>query len=343
MKELIVIKIGTDAITQSDGEIDETILSQICQQIAILHKEYRIIVVSSGAVGAGKKYLKEYNGKIEAKKAAAAIGNPILIRKYAQYLETQGIFVAQVLNERQHFSNRQKFVQFKKTFTELWKNDIVTIVNENDVISDHEIKFSDNDELASLIAIGFSAEKLLLGTSVAGLLDVKTLVPKIEKFDKKIFGLVTKETSANGLGGMHSKLHFARTASEMGIHTVIFNIKEDQNIIKAINEETGTQCMAQACKKSNHQKWLASGGIISARVFVDEGAQKALQDRKSLLLVGVTKIEGNFEKGEIFKIFGDPTLPALAVAKTKYDSQEICNKSDKKGIVLAHANEIFLY
>src|SRR5205823_4137838 len=115
--------------------------------------------------------LKGYKKKLIERKAAAAIGNPILIGEYSKYFSAFGIPVAQALLERHHFSRRPQFLQLKETITELWKNDILTIVNENDLVSNHELKFSDNDELATLMAVAFNAEVLLLCTTAGGYMD----------------------------------------------------------------------------------------------------------------------------------------------------------------------------
>ena len=163
--DIIVIKFGTASITQASGEPDEGVIAEIARQTAALHRSHRIIIVSSGAVGAGKSSIKRYNGSLHQRKAAAAVGNPILVGLYARHFAPHGISIAQSLCERSHFADRTKFLQLKDTFETLWKSGIIPIVNENDVISDRELKFSDNDELATLLAAGFGAKALLLCTS----------------------------------------------------------------------------------------------------------------------------------------------------------------------------------
>ena len=128
------------------------------------------------------------------RKAAAAIGNPILIQLYRNYFQKQGLIVAQALCERGHFSNRNQFLQLKETFTTFWQNNVIPIVNENDVVNSQELKFSDNDELATLIAIGFDAESLLLCTSVGGLLDGSgNIIEEVENIKGETLSLVKKE------------------------------------------------------------------------------------------------------------------------------------------------------
>ncbi len=126
----------------------------LAKEIAGLSTSYHIVLVSSGAVGSGKIFIKNYKGSLIERKAAAAIGNPILIQLYHKYFSKYGITVAQALCERHHFSNRAQFLQLKETFFEFWNNNILPVVNENDLVSNVELKFSDNDELATLLAAG---------------------------------------------------------------------------------------------------------------------------------------------------------------------------------------------
>jgi glutamate 5-kinase len=143
-KPVLVIKLGSAVITTNNGNIDQTVIKKLAADIAALDKMYRIVLVSSGAVGSGKAFIKNYKGSLIERKAAAAIGNPILIQLYHKHFAKYGITVAQALCERHHFSNRSQFLQLKETFFEFWKNNILPVVNENDLVSNVELKFSDN-------------------------------------------------------------------------------------------------------------------------------------------------------------------------------------------------------
>lgn len=340
-KPVLVIKFGSASVT-SNGEIDERIILEIARQVSILQPRYNIVLVSSGAVAAGKKYITNYKGTLEQRKAAAAIGNPMLIRKYASYFKPFKIALAQSLCERHHFSNRDQFLQLKSTYETLWKSNVIPIANENDVVSNKELKFSDNDELATLIAVGFGAEKLLLCTSVPGVLDANgQVVPEIKVIDKSALSLARKDKSSVGLGGMTSKLNFARLATQMGIQVTIFSMLEPEGIVKAEKGETGTLCVAQTTKVSSRNKWLASGSLIAGLLTVDEGAIEALQKRNSLLAVGVIAIAAHFEAGEVFQI-ADRTGIIHAVAKAKIDSTQILQGKKVKNLEIAHADDIVL-
>lgn len=341
-KPVIVIKFGSASITDKNGEVNEQIVLEVARQTAKLQQQYNIVLVSSGAVAAGKRYIPRYRGTLSERKAAAAIGNPLLVGIYATYFKPYKISLAQSLCERQHFANRNQFLQLKNTYETLWKNNIIPIANENDVVSNKELKFSDNDELATLIAVGFGAEKLLFSTSVEGVLDKSgKVLPEIKHIDQDILALAKKEKTAVGLGGMTSKLNFARMAGQMGIESVIFSMNTDEGILKAMEGMTGTVCRAKPKKMSSRSKWLATGSLISGRVKVDAGALEALKRRKSLLAVGVLDIIGDFIAGEVFQVLDEHDL-VYAVALSRVDSGEIKHRTSRKNIELAHADDIVL-
>lgn len=340
---IIVIKFGTASITQASGEPDEGVIAEIARQTAALHRSHRIIIVSSGAVGAGKSSIKRYNGSLHQRKAAAAVGNPILVGLYARHFAPHGISIAQSLCERSHFADRTKFLQLKDTFETLWKSGIIPIVNENDVISDRELKFSDNDELATLLAAGFGAKALLLCTSPGGLLNQQgQIVPRVEQVNDA-FALVRRETSDLGLGGMTSKLTFAKLAVTMGIEVCIFGMQQPDGLLRAVDGTSGTVFTARDVSVSARNRWLASGGLSSGRITVDAGAEKALRSRKSLLAVGVTGFSGDFAAGEIVELaLGPDPSPVLGVARTRLSSAELAQNGAAKNLEVAHANDIVL-
>ncbi len=338
-----MLKIGTSSITKADGSLDEPVMVEVARQVARLHKAYNFVIVSSGAVGTGKGFLKKYSGSISERKAAAAIGNPLLINKYAQFFSPYGIPIAQSLCERQHFSKRRQFLQLRDTFEELWANGIIPIANENDVVSNLELRFSDNDELATLIAVGFGAACLLLGTAVPGVYDrAGKIIDRFTQIDASVMRLARKETSTDGLGGMVSKLTFARLATRMGIKVIIFGIRTLNGIELATQEKTGTLCDAQTSSLSARNKWLASGSLVSGRVKVDSGAYRAIKNRKSLLAVGIQDVSGSFSGGEVFEIVSEDDIP-FAVARAKLSSQEVINKLNHQNVEVAHADDIVLF
>ena len=340
-KSILVIKFGSSSITHANGEVNEQTLEKIAAQVAILQPNFHIVLVSSGAVAAGKSVIKNYKGTLSERKAAAAVGNPLLIAKYNHYFQKYGIAIAQSLCERHHFSQREQFLQLKETYQELWKNGVIPIANENDVVSNVELKFSDNDELATLIATGFGAEKLLISTSVGGSLDSNgEIIRHVQKIDSDILSVVSSDTSSTGLGGMISKLTFTRLASRLGIKVVIFGLEQGRGIIDALEEKIGTVFEAQEASLTARQKWLATGSLIAGKAVLDKGAVKAIGQRKSLLSVGVIEYLGDFDKGEVIELL-DISRNPVAIARTR------CSKSELQlavsSIEVAHADDIVIW
>ena len=340
-KPVAILKIGTASITDGNGELDEAVMVEIARQLGSLHQRFNWIVVSSGAVGNGKNFLHNYKGSIIERKAAAAIGNPILLQKYAQFLAPYKISIAQSLCERTHFSNEEQFSQLKQTFKELWKNGVVPIANENDVVSNLELKFSDNDELATLLAVGFGASLLLLGTSVAGVIDKNGMtIPEIANIDEDILSLATRSVSDGGLGGMISKLTFARLATKMGIETVIFDIRKSGAIEQAIKRKNGTVCLAHRSSKKQRLQWLISGNIVRGKVQVKKNTLLALKNGERLMLENISEIIEPFAKGEVFEIL-DSNRKSVAVARS-LTASSVIGDDHPDGKVLAKADEIIL-
>ncbi|CCG99305.1 glutamate 5-kinase [Fibrella aestuarina BUZ 2] len=341
-RPVLVLKFGTASITQSTGELNEPVLVDIARQVAALRDQYNVVLVSSGAVGAGKSALRDYRGEISQRKAAAAVGNLLLLNVYSRFFAVYGVTIAQSLCERHHFANRDQFLQLKDTYEALWESGIIPIVNENDVVSSRELKFSDNDELATLLAVGFGAEVLMLCTSVGGLLDANNqLIRHVPSLDESVFGVVRTDKSSLGLGGMASKLTFAKLAARMGIRVVIFGLAEPNSIAGALKGEVGTQIDPQPTTLSARNRWLASGSLAVGQVRVDAGAVAALQRRSSLLAVGIREILGDFSAGEVIELI-DEAGTAVAVAQARLSAAALTNLSSRQNVEVAHANDIVL-
>ena len=342
-KQVLVIKLGTAVITDANGTISKPIIKKVAAGIAELSTAYNIVLVSSGAVGSGKAFLKNYKGTLTERKAAAAIGNPLLIQLYQKQFAAFSIPVAQALCERHHFSNRRQFLQLKDTFETFWLNGVLPIVNENDLVSNVELKFSDNDELATLIAIGFNAQALIICTSVGGFMNnEKQIIPRVEKIDQQVMGFVNNEKSSLGLGGMVSKLTFARLAVSLGIQVIICGLGGNSPFANALAGSKGTTFVAQASNLKARQKWLASGSITLGSLVVDKGAVKALHQRRSLLTVGITAVEGKFSAGEVVQLVDEESL-IIGVAKVKLGAAAVLNNLEVKNVVTAHADDIVLF
>ena len=342
-KRVIVIKLGTAVITGSNGQINRAVIKKIAAEIAGLSANYHIVLVSSGAVGSGKAYISNYKGTLTERKAAAAIGNPLLIQLYQRYFATYQIPVAQALCERHHFSNRSQFLQLKETFHTFWQNGILPVVNENDLVSNVELKFSDNDELATLLAIGFEEEVLFICTSVGGFMnDQKEIIPVIDKIDQSVMAYVKTDKSSLGLGGMISKLTFTKLAVSLGIKVIICGLNAASPFTAALNGKAGTTFLPQPSNLKARQKWLASGSITIGTIMADKGAAKALLQRKSLLTIGIAKIQGRFSSGEIVQLMNEES-EIIGVAKVKLSAADLTANLSTKNVIAAHADDIVVF
>ena len=342
-KPVLVIKLGTAVVTDALGMVAPATIRKVAAEIATLSAGYRLVLVSSGAVGSGRGFFGGYKGTLTERKAAAAVGNPILIRQYQKALHAYGIPVAQALCERQHFSDRGRFVQLKETFDVFWENGILPVMNENDLVSNIELKFSDNDELATLTAIGLDASALLLCTSVGGLLDSDgKVVAQVEKVDSRVLGLVQAGKSSLGLGGMSSKLTFARLASSLGIRVVICGLNGKTPFTHALAGQAGTSFSAQPSNLRARQKWLASGSITPGGILLDRGAVRALGQRRSLLTVGIRSVDGKFGAGEVVQL-KDEEGNIIGVAKVRLAAAQVTESMAMKGVMAAHADDIVLF
>lgn len=342
MKPVLVVKFGTASLTDEAGHVIESRIGRIASQVASLKEEYRFILVTSGAVGAGKSALKNYRGELKQKKAAAAIGNPILMNLYAQAFGKFGLSVAQCLIERQHFAGRSHFLQLKDTFETLWENEIIPIANENDVVANVELRFSDNDELATLLAAGFGAKTLIFSTSSGGLRDLSgQIIPQVRQINSEIWNLVDNQKSSLGTGGMLSKLSFTRRAVQLGIRVIICSVAENEGMLNALKGISGTVFPAQKVNRNLRQRWLSTGSLVAGYLTVDLGAAKAILARKSLLAVGLLHMDGEFEAGEVVEILSEDQSP-LAIGRVKVSGRYLSQHWKEKKLEVVHADDLVI-
>ena len=235
----IVIKVGTNVLTQPNGRLDLTAISRLVDQIASVHqKGHQIILVSSGAVGAGKALfqLSSQLNRVTRRQVYAATGQVRLMNIYADFFANHDLFCAQVLATKEDFRDRIHYLNMQNCFRALLRDNIIPVVNENDVISVSELMFTDNDELAGLIAAMIGADTLLLLSNVDGIYNGRPgepgvdIIPLIEGPDKKWLKVITPSRSSMGRGGMMTKYRIARQAAKVGITTYIANGKREQVI-----------------------------------------------------------------------------------------------------------------
>jgi glutamate 5-kinase len=249
MSKKIVIKVGSNVLTQADGQIDESVMAQLVEQIAELKKQgHTVVLVSSGAVASGKSMYKLQNidDLTTQRQVYSAIGQVKLMTIYSQLFAKYGIICAQVLATKEDFMGGEQYKNMKNCFNGLLLDSIIPIVNENDVVSLDELMFTDNDELAGLTAYLISADKLLILSNIDGMFDRNPedpeakLISKIgikDNFEDKI---QTSKSSA-GRGGMQSKYNIGRKTALKGISTTIANGKRKNVILDVVEgKEVGT-------------------------------------------------------------------------------------------------------
>ena len=242
MKKLkkIVVKVGTNVLTDENGDLDKKAIYSISNQIIEIKKRYncKVILVSSGAVGSGKAVftLKNVKNKTLQRQVYSAIGQVKLMNLYSSYFEEQGMFCAQVLTSREDFLSQAHYKNMSKCFNGLLRDDIIPVVNENDVVSLEELMFTDNDELAGLTAFMINADALIILSDIDGFYngnpsDPNSSVIKHVKLSDKSEKYVQSAKSTGGRGGMKSKLQIAKRCAEKGIITVMANGKKENILL----------------------------------------------------------------------------------------------------------------
>ncbi|MBI4992764.1 MAG: glutamate 5-kinase [Candidatus Magasanikbacteria bacterium] len=242
--KIIVIKIGTNVITNNQGLLEESVIGKLATQVAALkRKHYGVILVTSGAMGAGRSLVKPSLklNKVETRQVLAAVGQIKLAGIYLSRFQKLGISCAQVLTCKEDFRDKKHYLNMKSCLTALLKSDLVPIVNENDVVAVEELMFTDNDELAGQIAAMVKADRLIILTTVDGVKDNRGQVIKEIKKQSDYQHFVTTEKSSFGRGGMSAKCATAMRSAKLGIKTHIMNGKIQNGILKVVaGEKIGT-------------------------------------------------------------------------------------------------------
>jgi glutamate 5-kinase len=345
----IIAKFGTNLLTRGTQHLDTSIISELVQQIAYLQKKgHEIIIVTSGAVAAGRQRLnlsKEHNKDIPVKQVLAAIGQGHLMHIYEQLFIQHDITVAQALLTKSDLTNRSGYLNARNTLISLLELNAICIVNENDVVATDEIqgtRFGDNDNLSAMVANLVDADLLVLLTDIDGLYSANpqldplaTLIPKVEKIDIKIQRLAGKSGSMVGTGGMATKIEAAKMATSCGTTVVIACGYEPDNLIRVVEgKPIGTIFTPLTTKLESKKRWMISGLASKGRLTIDQGAALALTiDNKSLLPAGITSLEGKFQRGNVIDIF-DTEGKRIGCGISNYSAQEIA------AIKGAHSNSV---
>ena len=338
-QRLVVVKVGTSGITTGKGKLDETEMRKLAAQIAAVHeKGDKIVLVTSGAVAAGIAELgiPPKPNDIVFQQAAAATGQSVLMAKYRELFKEHGLKVAQILLTAEDLSNRGSYLHTCNVLEMLLKTGVIPIINENDVTSVDElmpltegyrVNFSDNDILSVLVANAIRANLVIILSDVDGIYTTDPQKPDakvirtVENITAELKGALNGK-SKWGRGGIQSKVKAAEIATTCGIPVVVANSRRE-NVLTDILEgkKVGTYFKPQKCMPSV-KRWIAYGASVKGQIFVNEGAKQAILDGSSLLPVGVDKVVGHFNVGDVVGIVG-PNNVEFAKGNPNYNSGEL--------------------
>jgi glutamate 5-kinase len=336
----IVIKIGSGVISNDKG-LDTEHIAAICTDVDKLRKSgYEIIIVSSGAVAAGKADLGIIGrpDTIPLKQAAAAIGQSRLMRTFKDALRSHDYTVGQILLTRDDLANRRRFLNARNTLMTLLEFGVIPIINENDSVVVDEIRFGDNDNLSAMTTNLAEAHLLVIMSDVDGLYDRNPhlhsdakLISLVERVDDTIRSIAGDSVTDVGTGGMTSKIKAAERASLYGVGVAIVNGFQSGILSELLaGEEVGTYFLPAQNRMNSRKHWIAFTKKPRGKLFLDDGADKALTNRgKSLLPSGIKSMEGTFERGDAIRLC-DIDGKELARGVTNYSSAELERIKGKK-------------
>lgn len=309
----VVVKVGSAVLTTGLG-VDISIVRSLAGQLAQLHdRGTEVVLVSSGAVAAGRNVLRsccEIKGMPD-KQAASAVGQSRLMHFYNEAFEENGKLSAQILLTRDDLKSRHRFLNARNTFASLLQWRAIPIVNENDTVAVQELEFGDNDSLASLLINVVEADLYINLTSASGVYadnpdTVKNanILDVIEDVHALNLDVMCGGKTSVGTGGMYSKLLAARRAAQLGVPTLILSGREPDAILRAFSGEMlGTWVRPEQKAVSRRKFWLAYNGDPSGTLVLDSGAIKAISSGgKSLLPAGIVRVEGTFQRGALVRV-----------------------------------------
>lgn len=301
----IVVKVGSNVITQPDGKCDlrrlRIIVEDICE---LLENGIEVVLVSSGAINVGKAFLDKYlPNRIELQQSASAIGQPKLINKYTNLFEENERICSQILLTHEDFKSRGRFLNAKKTIEVLLQNNVIPILNENDTISFSDITVGDNDHLAAQAAQMVDADLLLIITSANGLYDRDPAEPGAQRIKYVPYGETLDDINMEsktpaGRGGMQSKIAAIGKATQVGIKCLIASKDNGRIIIDPLIQELGTMFGVNDSGQSDRVAWLVSTKRHNCFIDVDQETYEALMEEQPLLSNGILDTEGTFSKGD---------------------------------------------
>ena len=353
----IAVKVGSNVITRSDGTLNVTRMSALVDQLSELYKHgLSIVLISSGAVAAGRSEIKPDKklDAVSARQLYSAVGQAKLINRYYELFREHHITCGQVLTMKENFSSRGHYLNQKHCMEVMLRNGVLPVVNENDTVAVTELMFTDNDELSGLIASMMDMDALVILSNVDGIYDGdpacegSRVIREITDIRQEALSHIQAGRSQFGRGGMLTKCRFAQKAADEGIAVIIANGLRDNILPEVLKKDSDAVCTRftpSSKSVSNVKKWIAhSEGFAKGEIFINDGLREALLQPKatSVLSVGVTRIEGDFEKDDIVKIM-DSRGVQVGVGCAGYDSEEarlrIGKRADKP---LVHYDYLYL-
>lgn len=310
-RKRVVVKLGSMVLAAPGGGVDQDLLNHMADEMTAMGGERDFIIVSSGAILMGMQAMgyHEVSRTIKVKQALAAVGQSRLVQAYSDAFARHGKRVGQVLLTSEGLENRRRFVLSQNTLETLLKMNAVPVINENDTIAVDEIRFGDNDLLASMVVNLAAADLLVILTNTEGLFDKDPrlgegrLVEVVEEVDSHIVSMAGGPGKA-GSGGMSSKVLAAKRTAHMGVPTVIADGRREGILTRVLNgDPVGTIFLPSPEKLASRKHWIAySSGRPRGTLVIDDGAAKALQKlKKSLLPAGVREVLGDFEPGSMVR------------------------------------------
>jgi glutamate 5-kinase len=329
----IVVKIGTSSINTEDGKLNRDFMENMAAQVAELHEiGKKVILVSSGAIGIGIDIL-DFDSRpkeIPVRQACAAVGQSVLMQEWCNSFAKHNLKVAQILLTYESFSNRLTYLNLRNSISTLLSYGVIPIINENDSTSVNEIEatFGDNDKLSAMVASKMEADLLIILSDIDGLYDKNpkrnhdaTLLSLVEEITPEIESYGGSPTSMKGVGGMRTKIEAAKICYMSGCYMIITNSAAENVVTKVLSgEDIGTLFLANQEVHKNRIRWILLSKSCGS-IEVDTGAREAILNSMSLLPSGVTKVNGEFDRGEIVEIICEGKVFAKGI--TDYTSDEL--------------------
>jgi glutamate 5-kinase len=350
--ETIVVKVGTRVVTGANGHLDDVRIAQLAEQLnELVSQDRRVVLVSSGAVGAGMDQLglSERPRDLAQLQAVAAVGQAKLIETYDRTFRVHGRHAAQVLLTAQDLDDRASYLNVRNTLLSLLEFKTIPIINENDTVAVEELMttFGDNDRLAALVTNLLGAQLLVMLSDIDGLYDgdpqdeSTSRISIVKELDDEIRGYAAGAQHESGKGGMISKLNASEIVTSAGENVIIASGHQD-NVLGRIfqGDDVGTLFVAQDKSLNSRMRWLKYSAQPRGRLQVDEGALRAIRDDgSSLLPIGITHVEGDFDKGGVVEVC-DPEGNAFARGLSNYNAEAVSRiqgvQSDQILEILGH-------